>query len=725
MIPMDVTSILDSLNEAQRNAVAAPVSSMLVLAGAGSGKTRVLVHRIAWLVQAEAMSPFSVMAVTFTNKAAAEMRSRIEELLGVPPRGMWVGTFHGLSHRLLRAHWKEANLPENFQILDSDDQLRVIKRIMRAMQLDEQKWPPRQAQWFINSKKDEGLRPDYIDPGYDPFERTMVDVYRRYHDYCEQVGVVDFGELLLRAHETLLKRPDLLQHYRERFRYILVDEFQDTNAVQYAWLRLITGEQDKLMVVGDDDQSIYGWRGARIENIRQFSTDFPNANTIKLEQNYRSTGTILKAANAVIANNPDRLGKELRTDGADGEPIQLYSGFNEMDEARFITDRIKDITGNGNVARNDVAVLYRSNAQSRVLEEAMLRAAIPYRIYGGQRFFERAEIKNTLAYLRLVSNPHDDTSLERVINVPTRGIGEKTVEKLREAARSQDVSLWQAICNLVKSGSLKGKAGKSLTDFVEMIESLNRSGEELDLGELSDHVIQMTGLIEFHGKEKGEKGQARVENLEEMVNACRQFDIDELDLDEDTETMTPLDAFLAQAALESGESQADQFQDSVQMMTLHSAKGLEFRHVFLAGVEEGLFPHKMSLDEGNLEEERRLCYVGITRAMEKLWITYAESRRLYGSETMNRPSRFIREIPSELLEEVRLGGTISRPVAPRMAQATPDHGLSLGQRVHHNVFGEGTVLNYEGEGSQARIQVNFDSEGSKWLMMAYANLEAV
>ena len=721
---MDVTAILDSLNDAQRDAVAAPVSSMLVLAGAGSGKTRVLVHRIAWLVQAEAMSPYSIMAVTFTNKAAAEMRSRIEGLLGIAPRGMWVGTFHGLSHRLLRAHWQEAGLPENFQILDSDDQLRVLKRIMKAMQLDEQKWPPRQAQWYINSKKDEGLRPDYIDPGYDPFERTMVDVYRRYHEYCNQVGVVDFGELLLRAHELMLKRPDILQHYRERFRYVLVDEFQDTNAVQYAWLRLLTGDQDKLMVVGDDDQSIYGWRGARIENIRQFTTDFPNARTIKLEQNYRSTGNILKAANAVIANNPDRLGKELRTEDVDGEPVKLYSGFNEMDEARFITDRIKEAIDKG-LDRSDIAVLYRSNAQSRVLEEAMLRAAIPYRIYGGQRFFERAEIKNALAYLRLVSNPHDDTSLERVINIPTRGIGDKTVEKLREAARSQEVSLWQALCNLVKSGSVRGKAGRSMTDFVELIESFSNSGEALDLGELSDHVVSMSGLIEFHGKEKGEKGQARIENLEELVNACRQFDMDELDLDEDTETMTPLDAFLAHAALESGERQADQFQDSVQMMTLHSAKGLEFNYVFLAGMEEGLFPHKMSLDDGNLEEERRLCYVGITRAMEKLWLTYAESRRLYGRENMNRPSRFIREIPGALLEEVRLGGTVSRPVVTRMAPASPDHGLSLGQRVHHDVFGEGVVVNYEGDGKQARIQVNFDTEGSKWLMMAYANLVAI
>ncbi len=721
---MDVTSIIDSLNKAQRQAVTAPVSSMLVLAGAGSGKTRVLVHRIAWLVQAEAISPYSIMAVTFTNKAAAEMRSRIEALLGIPPRGMWVGTFHGLSHRLLRAHWKDARLPENFQILDSDDQLRILKRIMRAMQLDDKKWPPRQAQWYINSKKDEGLRPDYIDPGYDPFEKTMLAVYRSYHEYCEQTGVVDFGELLLRAHELMLKRPDILQHYQQRFRYVLVDEFQDTNAVQYAWLRLLTGDQDKLMVVGDDDQSIYGWRGARIENIRQFTNDFPKATTIKLEQNYRSTGSILKAANAVIANNPDRMGKELWTDGNDGEPINLYAGFNEMDEARFITDRIKEAIKKG-TNRSQIAVLYRSNAQSRILEEAMLRAAIPYRIYGGQRFFERAEIKNALAYLRLVNNPNDDTSVERIINIPTRGIGEKTVEKLREVARSQGVSLWQAINNLVKQSQIGGKAGRSLATFVELIELLSRSGDELELGELADNVLTLTGLIEHHGKEKGEKGRARVENLEELVTACRQFDMDDMDLEEDSEPMSPLDAFLAHAALESGENQADQFADSVQMMTLHSAKGLEFSLVFLAGVEEGLFPHKMSLDEGNLDEERRLCYVGITRAMKQLYLSYAETRRLYGTETRNRPSRFIKEIPSELIQEVRLGGKITRPVAVCANPASPDHGLSLGQRVHHDVFGEGVVVNYEGDGKQARIQVNFDTEGSKWLMMAYANLQAV
>lgn len=722
---MDVTPILDSLNDSQRKAVTAPVSSLLVLAGAGSGKTRVLVHRIAWLVQAESISPYAIMAVTFTNKAAAEMRSRIESLLGMSPRGMWVGTFHGLSHRLLRAHYRDAKLPEHFQILDSDDQLRIIKRLMKAMELDDKKWPPRQAQWYINSKKDEGLRPNYIEPGYDAFEKTMLTVYRAYHDYCEQMGVVDFAELLLRAHELLLKRPDILQHYRERFRYVLVDEFQDTNAVQYAWLRLLTGDQDKIMVVGDDDQSIYGWRGARVENIRQFSTDFSKATTIKLEQNYRSTSTILKAANAVIANNPDRLGKELWTEGNEGEPINLFAGFNEMDEARFITDRIKEAIKHG-VKGAEITVLYRSNAQSRVLEEAMLRAAIPYRIYGGQRFFERAEIKNALAYMRLVNNPGDDTAIERVINIPPRGIGEKTAEKLREVARSQGVSLWEAINTLIQQGQVQGKAGKSMQAFVELVKSLSASADELDVGELADNVLTLTGLIEFHGKEKGEKGQARIENLEELVSACRGFNSNDIDLDDSDAPLSPLEAFLAHAALESGESQADPFTDSVQMMTLHSAKGLEFPLVFLAGLEEGLFPHKMSLDEGNLEEERRLCYVGITRAMKKLYMTYAETRRLYGTETRNRPSRFIKEVPGELLQEVRLGGKLTRPVAVQKDFASSScDGFSLGQRVHHDVFGEGVVVNYEGEGKQARIQVQFDTEGSKWLMMAYANLQAI
>ncbi|WP_461538291.1 DNA helicase II [Spongorhabdus nitratireducens] len=712
--------LLDSLNDAQREAVSQPVRSSLVLAGAGSGKTRVLVHRIAWLIQEESLSPHSIMAVTFTNKAAHEMRGRIEHLLGVSPRSMWVGTFHGLAHRLLRMHYKEAKLPENFQILDSDDQLRLIKRIMKSLALDDSKWPPRQAQWYINSKKDEGLRPDYIDPGYDLFEKTMLQVYQAYQQACDKAGVVDFGELLLRSHELWLNCPALLKHYRMRFNYVLVDEFQDTNAVQYAWLRMLVGDEDKLMVVGDDDQSIYGWRGARIENIRQFSQDFPTASTIKLEQNYRSTSNILNAANAVISRNPDRLGKELWTQDHDGDPILLYSGFNEVEEARYITERIKAETDQGR-ARKEIAILYRSNAQSRVLEEALIRSAIPYRIYGGQRFFERLEIKNALAYLRLISNPHDNEAMERVINLPPRGIGEKTVQGLREAAVAQGVSMWQ----IASQGNLTGRAAKTVGGFVELIKELSSRGDKAPLHDLAEQVISLSGLVEHHGKEKGEKGQTRVENLEELVSACREFDPEDMLDDPDMpQNMSPLDAFLAHAALEAGDKQADMHSDSVQMMTLHSAKGLEFPVVFLAGMEEGLFPHKMSMEDPNgLEEERRLCYVGITRAMEKLYLTHAESRRLHGQDNYNRPSRFIREIPLELIQEVRLGATITRPMSSKAMQEPAPEGMALGQRVHHDIFGEGTVMDFEGQGAQTRVHINFDRAGSKWLMLSVAKLE--
>ncbi len=724
---MDVTAILDSLNDAQREAVTLPLTSGLVLAGAGSGKTRVLVHRIAFLVQTQGLSPWSIMAVTFTNKAAAEMRGRIEEMLDMPVRGMWVGTFHGLAHRLLRAHWKEAGLPENFQILDSDDQLRIVKRIMKAQGLDDSRWPPRQAQWFINGKKDEGLRPHHYDPGHDLYEKTLHAVYTAYEEQCKQLGVVDFAELLMRSNELWLSNTQLRDHYRDRFRYVLVDEFQDTNSVQYAWLRNLVGDSDNMMVVGDDDQSIYGWRGAKIENIHNFTRDFSNAKTIKLEQNYRSTGTILKAANTLIANNPDRLGKDLWTEGVDGEPIHVYSGFNEVDEARFISDRIQDSISKG-MARSDMAILYRSNAQSRVLEEAMLRTGIPYRIYGGQRFFERAEIKNAMAYLRLSSNSADDTSLERVINVPPRGIGDKTVQAIRDVARGGNVSMWRAARQMVEQKLMTARASNAVASFIEMIEGLSSSGDSLPLHEFADHTIQMSGLIEMYQKEKGEKGRARIENLEELVSACREFDPEEVFDDEERDALSPLDAFLAHAALEAGDTQADQFTDSVQMMTLHSAKGLEFPLVFMAGMEEGLFPHKMSMeDPDGLEEERRLCYVGITRAKEQLYMTYAENRRLHGQDTMNRPSRFLREIPRELMDEVRLNASISRPVTATSraipSADVPGTNLRLGQRVHHAMFGEGVVLNFEGQGAQARVQVNFDSEGSKWLMVAYARLE--
>ncbi|MAK72858.1 DNA helicase II [Halopseudomonas aestusnigri] len=724
---MDISHLLNSLNDAQRQAVTAAVGQQLVLAGAGSGKTRVLVHRIAWLVQVEQASPWSILSVTFTNKAAYEMRARIEQLLGIAPQGMWVGTFHGLAHRLLRAHWREAGLAEQFQILDSDDQQRLVKRVIRELGLDENQWAPKQAQWWINAQKDEGLRPQNIQPAGDLYLSTMVRIYEAYEQACNRAGAVDFAELLLRSLELWRDNPALREQYRARFKHILVDEFQDTNAVQYAWLRHLAGKTPSLMVVGDDDQSIYGWRGARIENIQQFQTDYPNAEMIRLEQNYRSTATILKAANALIGNNSGRLGKELWTDGNEGEPIALYAGFNEQDEARFIVERIEQGIRDG-LARSEMAILYRSNAQSRVQEEALLRSGIPYRIYGGQRFFERAEIKNAMAYLRLMANRGDDGALERIINLPTRGIGDKTVELLRQQARERDVSMWQAACDLIDNKGLPGRAANAVQGFLVLIEEMAERAEGLPLYSQTQIAIEHSGLLRFHEQEKGDKAQARVENLEELVSAARGFENDMADEEEEGDVLL---AFLAHASLEAGETQADRFEDSVQLMTLHSAKGLEFPLVFMAGVEEGLFPHKMSLeDPGRLEEERRLAYVGITRAMQQLVITWAETRRLYGSETFNKVSRFVREIPPELIREVRLGSQVSRPFGPAKSnlfasEATESTGFALGQRVEHALFGEGVVLNYEGHGAQARIQVNFDDEGSKWLMVAYAKLQAL
>jgi DNA helicase-2/ATP-dependent DNA helicase PcrA len=716
---MDVTTIIDSLNDAQRNAVCAAPGNQLILAGAGSGKTRVLVHRIAWLIQTENQSPYSIMAVTFTNKAAKEMRSRIEELQGSTLRGMWVGTFHGLAHRLLKSHWMDAGLPENFQILDSDDQLRVVKRVTRALELDDSQWPPRQSQWFINSQKDEGKRAAHIDDWGDLHHKTMVRIYQHYEELCERGGLVDFGELLLRSHELWLKKPAILKHYQERFSHLLVDEFQDTNTVQYAWLRVLAGNSCKVCAVGDDDQSIYGWRGAKIENIQRFNEDFPETQITKLEQNYRSTETILKAANAVISCNQGRLGKELWTAGEQGEKISLYAGFNEVDEANFIVEQIQQAPGD--VAKSDCAILYRSNAQSRVLEDSLLRAGVPYRVYGGHRFYERLEIKNALSYLRLLNNPHDDIAFERVINTPTRGIGAKSVENLRLYARENGSSLWQSAVAMIDKKLLAARASGNISHFLQLLSDLTEATDELPLHEQVDHIIEASGLLEFHRNEKGEKGQARVENLQELVVATRAFAWDE------DENGTPLQQFLDTAALDAGDAQADEFEDAVQLMTLHSAKGLEFDTVFMAGVEENLFPHKMSVEEpGRLEEERRLCYVGITRAKVKLYISYAECRRLYGSDNYNPPSRFLREIPAECLQEVRLGSQVTRPVmfgAPDDIE--PQAGISLGGRVLHQVFGEGTVLTVEGNGDNARVQVNFDHEGSKWLVLQYAGLQAI
>ncbi|MGB1544219.1 MAG: DNA helicase II [Spongiibacter marinus] len=719
---MDVSYILDQLNDAQRDAVTADSPGTLVLAGAGSGKTRVLVHRIAWKIKVEGLSPYSIMAVTFTNKAAREMRGRIEELLGSSLQGgMWVGTFHGLAHRLLKAHAREAGLPENFQILDSDDQLRLMKRIHRELQLDDSRWPPRQSCYFINGHKDEGRRSAHIDDaGGDLYLQTMLKVYRRYEEICQQQGVIDFAELLLRALELWRDNPAVLAHYQQRFKHVLVDEFQDTNAVQYAWLRILAGNGMPITAVGDDDQSIYGWRGARIENIQQFSKDFADTRIIRLEQNYRSTGTILSAANAVIKNNSQRLGKELWTSGEDGEPITLFAAFNEQDEARFVTDRIDELLRQ-DYRRADIGILYRSNAQSRVLEEALIRSGQPYRIYGGQRFYDRLEIKNALAYLRLIALRDDDTAMERVINTPTRGIGNRTVEMLREYARDHQLSLWQSAMAMIQNGALTARAGNALRGFLSLVEDLAEQCSDQSLDEQVDLVIDKAGLIAFHQKEKGEKGQARIENLQELVSAARSFTPEDPDAD-------LLREFLDQAALDAGEQQADEHEDSIQLMTLHSAKGLEFPIVFMVGVEENLFPHKMSMDDpARLEEERRLAYVGITRAEQQLFLSYAESRRLHGQENFNSLSRFIREIPNELINEVRINNTVTRPSSFASgniaAQAAADCGIALGQRVLHSIFGAGTVLSFEGQGASARVQVNFEDEGSKWLVLQYANLE--
>jgi len=718
---MDVSFLLNDLNDAQRDAVSAPKQNLLVLAGAGSGKTRVLVHRIGWLMNVESISPYGILAVTFTNKAAKEMRSRVESLLGTSERGMWIGTFHGIAHRLLKNHWKEAGLKQNFQVIDAEDQVRLIKRILKDLAIDEAQYPPKQMAWFIGAMKDEGRRAHHID-ARDPIAKIQQQIYLAYEEVCERSGLVDFGELLLRAHELWLKNPNLLSHYQQRFSYILVDEFQDTNTIQYAWLRVLSGGQVPVMAVGDDDQSIYGWRGAKVENIRQFSKDFIDTQTIRLEQNYRSTANILNAANAVIENNTDRMGKSLWTDGDDGEKINVYAAYNEQDEAGYINDQITQWHKTGR-RLDEVAILYRSNAQSRVLEEALLRSSTPYRIYGGQRFYERLEIKNALCYMRLINARGDDQALERVINTPTRGIGEKTVEAIRFLAREQGISLWDAARYCVDNKSIPPRASNQVAQFIDLIDEMSVGSEELPLAELVEQVLSMSGLIEFHQREKGEKGQARVENLKELVGACKAFNY------EQDEVTTELDQFLASASLDAGDRQADEFEDAVQLMTMHSAKGLEFPLVFIAGLEEGLFPHKMSMESRDgLEEERRLAYVGMTRAMEKLVLCWAESRRLYGTENMTMKSRFLGEVPEEYIHEVRISAAISPTFAskPKVQAAIQDiepaTGIGLGQLVLHPTFGDGIVLCIEGTGARARVQVNFDSHGVKWLMLTHANL---
>ncbi len=721
---MDVTPILDGLNKVQREAVTSDAPALLVLAGAGSGKTRVLVHRIAWLISMQNLAPHSIMAVTFTNKAAHEMRSRVEALLGRSSKNMWIGTFHGLAHRLLRAHARDADLPDTFQILDSDDQLRIIKRIMKEMNLDDKEWPAKQAQWFINHQKDEGKRPGDIQHAGDLFNSVHTKVYYQYQNACQTGGLVDFAELLFKAYELIRDKEHLREHYQQRFKHLLVDEFQDTNGIQYAWIRLLTSSDCEISIVGDDDQSIYGWRGARIENIQRFEKEFSDNKIIKLEQNYRSTGNILKAANAVIANNHERMGKNLWTDDNDGEPISIYAAFNEQEEARFIAGRITDWYQQGN-AYNDCAILYRSNAQSRVLEEFLLQRQIPYRIYGGLKFFERAEVKTTLAYVRLMYNQNDDAAFERIVNVPARALGAKSVEQIRQRAKQNDSTLWQASVEIVEASILSPKATSSLAAFLSLVNNNFKDFHELPLSEQIQLTIESAGLDVLYAKEKGEKALARKENLAELANAAREFDT------EDYPELLPMTAFLAHASLEAGDNQAEKYEDCVQMMTLHSAKGLEFPLVFITGMEEKLFPHVMSMDEPDkLEEERRLAYVGITRAMKKLYLIYAEKRRLFGKESYPAVSRFIKEIPAELKENIRMNAQLSQPVFERKkmqylpsSQDDIAEGYKLGQMVEHPKFGKGVILNSEGDGSQARLQINFDSVGCKWLMLAYARLE--
>ena len=724
---MDISELLDGLNDKQREAVAAPLGNYLVLAGAGSGKTRVLTYRITWLVAVENISEGSILAVTFTNKAAAEMRSRIENTLAKYSSqrlfGMWVGTFHSISHRLLRAHHLDAGLPQDFQILDSEDQLRLVKRLMKSHQYDEKIYPYKQACWYINNKKEEGLRPHQIDDNNDREEREWIKIYKIYQDACDRAGLVDFAELLLRAYELFLKKPLILQRYQQRFQHILVDEFQDTNNIQYAWIKLLAGEHGKVMIVGDDDQSIYGWRGAKIKNIHRFLQDFSQAQTIRLEQNYRSTGNILQSANQLIANNANRLGKNLWTAGEQGEPIDVYAAFNELDEALFVASQINRWLEDGGKL-DDCAILYRSNSQSRVLEEALIRANIPYRIYGGMRFFERQEIKDALAYLRLIANRQDDAAFERVVNTPARSIGDRTLDILRNLARERQLTLWQATHIAIQENMLASRSATALLRFIELVNSLHRDTEEMPLFEQTDFVIKHSGLYTMYQQEKGEKGEVRIENLEELVSATKEF----IKPDE-AEEMTDLTAFLTHASLEAGEEQASPHQSYVEMMTLHSSKGLEFPRVFIVGMEEEIFPSSRSMmDMERLEEERRLAYVGITRAKQKLTLCYAESRRLYAKEERHFPSRFLNELPKECVREVRIRGTVTRAynqaMVGQLKQETllSDSGWRVGQKVKHEKFGQGTIINIEGAENNTRLQIAFQGQGIKWLIAHLAKL---
>ena len=727
---MDFSLLLDDLNDKQREAVAAPIGNYLVLAGAGSGKTRVLTHRIAWLIGVENVPESNILAVTFTNKAASEMRHRIESTLFQTSNhsmfGMWVGTFHSIANRLLRSHYLDADLPQDFQIMDSEDQVRLLKRLLKLHNIDEKHFPPKHVAWYINAQKDKGNRAKDIEHHNDLNEKKLVEIYQLYQEACDRAGLLDFAELLIRTYEMLKKKPLILQRYQQRFQHILIDEFQDTNNIQYDLIRLLAGDSGKVMIVGDDDQSIYGWRGAQVENIQKFLKDYPKAETIRLEQNYRSTGHILSAANELIANNDNRLGKNLWTASGNGDPVEIYCAFNELDEARFVASQIQQWKEDEG-SYSECAVLYRSNSQSRVIEEALIQANIPYRIYGGMRFFERQEIKDALAYLRLIANRQDDAAFERVVNTPPRGIGDRTLDTIRQITRTRSITLWQAVQVALNEEQLSGRSASALLRFVELINAMDEETSEMALAEQTDFVIKKSGLYEMYKQEKGEKGEVRIENLEELVTATKQFTPPE-----EAEELTPLTAFLTHASLEAGEAQASPHQEYVELMTLHSAKGLEFPRVFMVGVEEGIFPSGMSFDEGRLQEERRLAYVGITRAKRKLTISYAELRRLYGKEERHIPSRFITELPEENIREIRLRGNINRAanfgaVAKHPPKTTAfileDDVWKMGQKVYHAKFGQGTIINVEGSGEATRLQIAFQGNGIKWLIAKMAKLE--
>jgi len=767
-----MADLLERLNPEQRAAVTLPAQSALILAGAGSGKTRVLTTRIAWLVSTGQVSPQGILAVTFTNKAAKEMLGRLSAMLPVNVRGMWIGTFHGLCNRLLRAHHRDAGLPATFQILDSQDQLSAVKRLLKILNWDDEKFPPRQLQSFINGAKEQGLRAADIDDS-DGYNKKFIEFYQAYDDQCQREGVVDFGELLLRAVELLKRNTALRDHYRMRFRHILIDEFQDTNPLQYAWIKELSGEASAVFAVGDDDQSIYAFRGADVANMQHFEREFRVPNLIKLEQNYRSGGHILDAANAMIRNNAQRLGKNLWTEAGEGEQLRILEAASDSLEAYWLIDEIRDLIGQG-FSRSEIAILYRSNAQSRVIEHTLFNAGIAYRVFGGLRFFERAEIKHALAYLRLMENPHDDTSFLRVVNFPARGIGARSIEALQDRATQQGFSLYAAVPHL------DGKAGTLLGGFTRMIESMRFEGQNLKLDELVGLVIEKSGLIAHYQSEK--EGRDRVENLQELINAAAVFISEEGEsITEDGEIkMPPLVGFLTHASLEAGDNQAQEGQDAVQLMTVHSAKGLEFNAVFITGLEEGLFPHENSIAEANgLEEERRLMYVAITRARQRLYLSLAQTRMLHGQTRYNMRSRFLDELPEANVRWLtpRLnpagvvgggfmnyegGSAYSRSggagwnASSRSQSASPgraawggksgngshgtgaagaggraaqivahDSGLKIGQAVSHARFGQGVVTGLEGSGDDARAQIHFKRDGVKWLALSVAKLDPI